>query len=249
MNAATSQSELERAAVPLTPDAILRRLSGCAPCLRGRYAATLAEVSPRLAWAGPQRLAATSSVYADPLLRQEKLAEYVWTEYWGGVFIEDFLRDYRGEYAKLLTRHALDEVGHGNAFAQYAGRPAPSPAGAPEGLLARDAYAAYQQWANGDLVAFLSILHVLELRTAVILTHWFCLLETYPGPDRDAIHSLLARISRDEVFHLTYTLQALDALLVDDAASRTLTEAFMLSEADVPTILDAARRRREGAHA
>gem|GEM_PF-3542632 len=218
-------------------------MSGCSPYCGDRYEQIFNSVKDRLVWTSARRLAITAATYADREQRHAKLTEYIWTEYYGGVFIEDFLASYQGEHRKLLVRHASDEVRHGNAFAEYAGREHPSPNGSPECALSRDTYAAYQKWVAGDFDAFIAIIHVLELRTAMILTQWFQLLLSYPDDEHDVIRDLLSRIARDEVFHLTYTIQLLHERLSDDRVADLLEQAFLISEAGVAEIEKAAQQR------
>ncbi|MFM7332187.1 MAG: hypothetical protein ACKO1L_11120, partial [Brachymonas sp.] len=224
-------SALETSLGALSPMAILNQMPGCAPYCGGAYEQIYLAVKDKLLWTTPKRLVLTASTYADRDLRKSKLAEYVWTEFYGGVFIENFLKNYDGEHKKLLLRHASDEIRHGNAFASYTGKPAPEQNGAPESIVSRDSYAAYLEWVNGDFDAFIAILHVLELRTAVILAHWFQLLESYPDDEHDVIREMMARIARDEVFHLTYTIQILHERLHGPQVAQVLKEAFLLSEA------------------
>jgi hypothetical protein len=245
MNKSNTQSALERACTPLSPRKLLARLTGCAQFSVGVYDDVLREVEAQLVWAGPRRVSLTAATYADPQARRAKLTEYIWTEFFGGVFIDEFMARHPYDEEKLLRRHSNDEVRHGEAFARYAGAHPPTlnrePPAEAEG--ARDTYRAYLDWTGGDFTAFIAILHVLELRTAVILTQWFHLLEMFPESDYGKIQPMLARIARDEVFHLSYTLQILSGKLGAAGVRETLREAFLLSEATIPQILDASERR------
>ena len=238
-------SALEVSLGALSPLAILKQMKGCAQFCGETYEQIYLASKDKLIWTTAKRLAINAATYADRELRRNKLSEYIWTEFYGGVFIEDFLESYQGEQRKLLVRHAEDEVRHGNAFAVYAKQAAPQREGSPECAAARDSYAAYREWVNGDIDAFIAILHVLELRTALILSHWFQLLASYPDDEHDVIRDMLSKISRDEVFHLTYTIQYLHERLDDPAVAQTLKEAFLISEASVPEILAAAHKRRQ----
>ena len=238
-------SALESTMGALSPMAILLQMKGCAPYCGGAYEQIFHATKDTLVWTTAKRLAINANTYADRELRRSKLTEYVWTEFYGGVFIENFLETYDGEHKKLLLRHAEDEVRHGNAFAVYGNKPAPERDGAPECAPSRETYAAYAKWVNGDFDAFIAILHVLELRTALILAHWFQLLESFPDDEHDAIRDMLTRIARDEVFHLTYTIQILHERLHDPKVAQVLKEAFLLSEATVREILTAAQKRKE----
>lgn len=238
-----TQSILERLAMPLAPRTLLHRLPGCAPYVNGLYEKVLVEVEQKLNWAGPRRLAQTATMYADPKVREAVLREAIWTEHYGGKFIEDFLSHYPCEDEKLMRRHASDELRHGDAFADFFNHPAPEGMTAPEGESSRQMYAALLAWTGGDYTSFIAVLHVLELRTAVTFTHWFYLLDMYPDEGRQSIHPLLARIARDEVFHLTYTLQILDRKLADEREAEILREAFLLSEKTAAEIQEASAHR------
>lgn len=235
-----SASQLEKKLRPipqLTMGNIIQAFPGCKQLYVGAYRNVLDTVGPTLQVCQPQKFAAMARTFAEDSHLSEQLSDYMLTEYWGGRFIEEFLQRHpHHPQATLMTRHADDEKRHADMFGALAGTSVVERERSVAFQLEERFHCAYARWVNEDLFAMACLLHGFEMRSAVIQSYWFTLMDLFPHAPAAALRPTFSRIATDEVFHVTYTMQTVCQGLAAGADPSVLASALRLAEAPIELV-------------
>jgi hypothetical protein len=133
-------------------------------------------------------------------------------------------------------RHADDEIRHSEIFGALVDTSIKEHLHAEAYALEARFHATYEKWVGDDFFAFICLLHGFELRSAVIQTYWFAVMEMFPFEDSYSLHETFSKISTDEVFHVTYTMQIICDALDKGAEASTLAKALKLASASLDEV-------------
>jgi len=234
----TSQLEKKLRPMPqLTISNIIQAFPGCKRLYVGPYRNVLDTVGPTLQVCQPQKFAAIARTFAEDSHISAQLSDYMLTEYWGGRFIEEFLqRNPHHPQIMLMTRHANDEKRHADLFGALAGTRVVDTEGSAAFQLEERFHRVYARCVKDDFFAMACLLHGFEVRSALIQSYWFTLMDLFPHAPAAALRPTFSRIATDEVFHVTYTMQMVCQGLAAGADPSVLANALRLAEASIEVV-------------
>ncbi|MDC8757303.1 hypothetical protein [Janthinobacterium fluminis] len=233
------QSHIENIAraVPIQIGTILQGLPGCKSHYKGMYRETIEDIFTHLDVMKPEKFLSICAMYCNATQRESLFVSYMFTEYWGGKFIEDFLqRNPTTPNKALLLRHAEDEKRHSIMFAELANTQLEVHIHSEAFRKEERYHQAYDRWVGDDYFSLICLLHGFELRSALIQSYWFTLMDMFPCAQGAALRSIFSTISTDEVFHVTYTMQLVNEALNKGANPDTLARAVRLAEASLENV-------------
>jgi hypothetical protein len=230
----TYNSRLEKllAVEPISIGLVITALPGCKNMYNGIYREIIDNAFSDMAVMKSDKFSSIAALYANEESRRSVFAEYMLTEYWGGKFIADYIAKHPSiPNQQLLRRHADDEIVHSKIFGNLIETSLNDHLHSDAYAVEAGFHAAYERWVGDDFFAFICLLHGFELRSAVIQTYWFAIMEMFPFEESYSLRETFAKISTDEVFHVTYTMQIICDALSNGADASILTEALKLASA------------------